>query len=221
MEIIHTIWLGAAFLAVFLIAEILHQRAGIQAEYSRKITHFSSGFLILLFPLLINSLLWVGILCSGFMALLWVSKKYKFFKGIHGVDRKTDGSFLYPIAVYGTYVFWHYYPNYIHFYIPILTLAVCDPLAALVGKATRWLPYRIAGNTKSVSGSLAFAAGSVLLSSSILFINKIEFTDFRMVQMGWIAVSCTMAEALFQRGYDNIAIPAAAILVFVATENIA
>lgn len=208
---IYTIVLGLGFLTIFLIAEWLYQQKKMSSELTRKLVHFSSGFLILLFPVLLNSIFLVGVLCSSFMALLFISKQLHFFKGIHAVERETHGSFLYPIAVFGVYIFYMQHNPYAYFYIPIVVLAVSDPIAALFGKKWPWKPYKSRGQTKTLSGSLAFVFSSFLVCVIILQIENFPMHSSILAGCAIISVSCASAEAFVHKGYDNLTIPGTAV----------
>ena len=77
-DIIHTLYLSVASLAVFGIAELLHHKARVKAESSRKFVHIFSGLLTLLFPVLLSDWPFVLLLCGSFALLLVTSIEKQF-----------------------------------------------------------------------------------------------------------------------------------------------
>src|SRR4051794_39802502 len=103
---IPVLWLAAAFLLLFAAAEIIYRRGGVKAEYTRKMVHIGTGLLTLLFPLYLNEAWQVILLCSSFLLILILSLKFNWLPSINKVGRKTAGSWLYPIVVVFTFLFY-------------------------------------------------------------------------------------------------------------------
>ena len=134
---INTAILSASFLALFGLAELLYHFAHVKVELTRKLVHLGTGALTLLFPVMLSNHWFVLLLCGSFALILIVSLRFKLLPSINAIDRVSVGSLAYPVSVYGCYlVFQAEHQHFGFFYIPILTLAICDPIAALAGK--RW-----------------------------------------------------------------------------------
>lgn len=223
-QLINCLLLGAAFLALFGIAELLYHKARVQAEYTRKLVHFGTGLLTLLFPLFLDTHWYVLLLCGSFAVILTLSQKFNFLRSINAIDRKSHGSISYPVAVYGTFLFFTYgytddwshrpEPQLPFYYIPILTLAICDPLAALLGKRFPWKPYKVGAGKKTVTGSFAFFVSATLLCFIILYVvtGGFSFPDAFTIAL-LIGATTTIAEAFSRNGFDNLTIPGTAILM--------
>ena len=126
--------LGLCFLALFGLAEFLYHKQKVKAEITRKIVHVGTGLLTLLFPIFLHDQWQVLFLCTAFLLILLASLQFKLLPSINSIDRVSHGSILYPVAVYGCYLAYSYADKGLFFfYLPILTLAICDPLAALIG----------------------------------------------------------------------------------------
>ena len=210
---LNTILLATAFLVLFTIAEVLYRRFNFKAEVTRKIVHIGTGLLSLLFPALLDSVGVVGFLCGSFLLILIGSMRFKLLPSINNVDRKTYGSLLYPVTVFSCFVLYEKYGQLSFYYIPILILALCDPIAALVGKRKPLGQYTIFGHPKTMSGSSAFFVAAFVLAFLLL-----HFTDHLGVSEAlWIAFCSafvtTIAEGLSHNGFDNLTIPAASILI--------
>ena len=218
-NLINTGILAAAYLVLFSIAELLYHRFNVRAEVTRKIVHIFTGIFTLLFPPMIQNHWLVLALCGSFLIILLASWPLKLLPSINAVERKTKGSILYPIIVYGCYLIYQSYDNLAVYYIPILILAVCDPIAALVGKNMPWKPYTTFGHKKTLSGSFGFLAAALILSVMLLVsMEQLSFSAAIIIG-GCIAIGTTIAEALSHGGYDNLTIPFVAVLIILLFEH--
>ena len=221
------LWLASSFGALFLIAELLYRITHVRAEYTRKLVHAGTGILTLLFPLVLTEVWQVALLCGSFLLILVVSMRAGWLPSINAVQRKTAGSWLYPIIVLFGFVFYRHMaadagalfrPLY-YFYLPVLLLAFCDPAAALAG--AQWKKrHPEAGAGKTRAGSLAFwvLASIICVGFAALFTKHIlPFAPF--VFTGLITAFAAMAAERFSdKGWDNFTIPAAAMLCMYATD---
>jgi phytol kinase len=224
-EIINAGLLAISFLVLFALAELLYYKLSVRAEFTRKLVHFGTGLLTLLFPLRLNDQWLVLLLCATFSVIIIASLKFNFLRSINGIDRKSHGSISYPFSVYGCYLVYNYYLHrngtginpYMYFYLPILTLAVCDPVAALVGKRFPLGKYRVGKDFKSLAGSFSFFASSLLLTLAVYtwlspgLISLPAILPLAVLIAGLAALS----EALSGRGIDNITIPATVVVLLI------
>jgi phytol kinase len=214
----NTIYLAAAFLGLFGIAEWLFVTYKPQAEYTRKFVHIGTGLLSLLFPLLLTSVWSVLFLCSSFAVILILSLKYDMLKSINYIGRKSYGSIAYPVAVFGTFVFFllrgdEQHHNLINFYLPILTLAICDPVAALIGKRWPYKRYKVGDGYKSLGGSAAFFISSALIAVILLQVFSSNLGVLEIILAAMIFASFgTLIEAFSSKGLDNVTVPASQIV---------
>jgi len=203
---------SAIFLALFIINEIIYNKFKINSEYTRKIAHIGTGLIAMTFPVVFEEHYPVLIMAIGFFILLISSKKYNFFKSINKVERKTWGSFLFPVSVYICFYFSIEYSNKAYFYIPILIMSLSDPLAAFFGKIFNKKPEK-----KSFSGSFAFFISALIISIILLNI----FYDFKFITLIFLSLTIsflgTITERVSKKGFDNLTIPLVvlAILFFV------
>ncbi len=196
-----------SFLLLFGSAEWLYHKSKIQAELSRKYVHFTTGIISLLFPYFLSSHWMVLSLCGSFFLLLLASLKWNLLPSINGVDRVTRGSLLYPLVVYVCFLFYQQYDQFLFFYIPILILAISDPIAALVGKKWPQFPYSTFGHTKTGSGSLGFFLSAFLIGLLGLWCSGQTILVTMVLISSTLAFVSTIAEALSHKGYDNLTIP--------------
>lgn len=218
-NLINTILLSGCFLFLFGIAELLYHFAGVKAELTRKLVHLITGLLTLSFPPLLENHWYVLGICASFLLLLVLSLQFKMLPSINAVDRVTRGSFLYPVIVYFCFLAQNAQGNLIYYYLPILILAFCDPVAALVGKSRPWLRYSILGQSKTISGSLGFFVAALVISSILLSTFMLLPVNTLILLVLVVSFASTLAEALTQKGYDNLSIPLTTLSVLFTFEN--
>ncbi|MBC7865129.1 MAG: phosphatidate cytidylyltransferase [Bacteroidia bacterium] len=223
-EVLNTIYLACAFLGLFALAEVIYYVFKPKAEYTRKLVHFGTGIITLLFPIYLTSHWSVLFLCGCFALILLVSLKFNLLKSINAIDRKSHGSISYPVSVYGCFLFYmfmangnsHFTGKYFFFYLPILTLAICDPIAALIGKRWPYKKFKVGDGQKSVMGSFSFFISALVLSVfSLCHFPAVDEMSFFLIDFTGclvIAILATLAEAFSRKGFDNLSIPAAVIV---------
>jgi phytol kinase len=212
---LNTALLALTFLLLFASAEWLHHKQRFKAEVTRKYVHIMTGLLTMSFPLVLNDQWHVLFLCCSFLIILLVSMRWGLLRSINGVDRETLGGLLYPIVVFGCYLAYQHFAQFVFYYLPILILAICDPMAALVG--SRWPRgrYTVLGHTKTLSGSIAFFITAIALSS-LFFLGAEEARPLEGLVLALVvATVTTVAEGVSHKGYDNLTVPLGAMLVLV------
>jgi phytol kinase len=213
-DIINTAILAISFLALFGLAEILFHYLKIRAEFTRKIVHVGTGLLTLLFPIMLANHWLVLLLCTSFAIILIGSLKFNLLKSINAIERESVGSIAYPVSVYGCYLAFDYFDQqYMYFYLPILILAICDPLAALTGKTWPMGKFSVGQDNKTLMGSSMFFFSAVIIISIFFWITEAGLTSGTILfKITLIALIPALAEALSGKGYDNLTIPAAVLL---------
>lgn len=102
-------------------------------------------------------------------------------------------------------------PALLYFYIPILTMALCDPVAALIGRKWPVWKFRVGSGTKSLAGCTAFFCVAFLLTGTLLNSLQSGYTPFQVVAVTAVLSTTTCAtEAFTPHGLDNLTIPLAA-----------
>ncbi len=222
-NIINSLFLAGVFSVLFAAAELLYHKCNVKVEYSRKFVHLTSGLATLAFPLMLSNQWFVLALCAGFALVLAISQQFNWLPSINAIDRVSYGSILYPGVVFGAYMAHLKFGSLLFFYLPILILAICDPLACLAGKKWPKGKYTILDETKTLVGSAAFfvAASCVSISLFVCF-TELPFQSIVFNSLA-IAFGTTAAEGLSQKGYDNLFIPLAAIAIlsFLALQPLA
>jgi len=200
------------FLLVFGIAELAYIKLNLKVEITRKGVHIASGMLCLSFPDFIQNKWLVLALTVNFFILLTVSIKFDFLKSINKVDRKTYGSFLFPLTIFILYYTYQEVGSLVFYYLPLLIFAVSDPLGALVGKSYPIIKYTLFNQQKSLGGALAFFCSALIICFTYFYWFCI--LDFKTsIMLISVAVLATLAEGLSFKGTDNITVPLTVVLV--------
>lgn len=208
-------WIGVAILiptllAMLFVVRALRTRLALHPEVSRKAAHVGLGLGLLSFPFLFADVWPVLIIGGATIAVLaflrWVPAGRAMFGGVvHGVERRSGGDFYFPIAATGLYVLADGDP--VLFGIPILTLALADAVAAVVGVQYGRTHYSTDEAHKSLEGSVAFFTVAFLATHIPLLL----FTAtgrLESVLIGLIfGVVVMLLEAVSLRGTDNLLIP--------------
>lgn len=201
------------FLVLFVIAEIAYHYFKLNVGYTRKFVHVMTGLIALNFPIYFTQPLDLILLCTMFAVILITSKKLGLLPSINAIDRVSRGSVLYPIIVIICFLFQYYKNDYIYFFLPILVLALADPMAEYFGKRFKYKPFSVFGNSKTVSGSLAFLI-TAMLTSVICLLFEDSDIGLAMILLSGISIAAltTIGEAISIKGFDNFFIPICAIL---------
>jgi phytol kinase len=216
---INMIILGGAFLALFATAELLYHKFGVKAEITRKFVHLVTGLLTMLFPPMLDNQWYVMALCGSFLLILLTSMALKLLPSINAVDRVTRGSLLYSIVVYCSFLVFLHFDQFVFYYIPILILAICDPIAALTGKRWPIGKYTIFGQTKTMMGSSMFLISAVITSFLLFtYVDQVAVGSAILLSLA-VALATTLLEAISHKGYDNLTIPAAAMGVLLLAKT--
>ena len=106
---------------------------------------------------------------------------------------------------------------YLYFYLPILILAICDPLAALFGKKFNYGKFKIGKEIKTLSGTIAFFISCVALSLFVfLFFSIFESESPKLVLTSLVIALCSaIIEAISGKGSDNLTIPAGVLAMLI------
>jgi dolichol kinase len=197
----------AAFLillaALFGSAEVLRRR-GIPADSTRRYTHVAGASVSALLPAFLGLAETVALGVVIAAALAWTRSR-GLLRSVHDVERPTLGAVLFPLGLaLAAIVGWAQPAAYA---LGALTLALADPAAALVGgrvKSPRWAVWR---GTKSLAGSLAFAAVVVAMG--------LVMTAWVPLGFGAILVAAfflAVVEGSLGFGFDNLVVAPLAAL---------
>lgn len=204
-EALRALLFGAAFLGTFVLAELVRRWKQPPVELTRKAVHILTGAGIATFPWVFQAWQTVALLSTLTTVLLFGTRVFGWLPSIHGVDRETTGDLLYPAAVGVLFFLAQGQP--VLFVVPILTLAVADAMAALLGKAYGRMDYAVEKQKKTFEGSAAFFVSAFLtVHLPLLLMTKVDRTTSVLAafQIAWMA---TCFEAICINGFDNFVVP--------------
>lgn len=206
---------GITFLLIF--NELVYRRLGLKGEITRKFAHFTGTLSTITFPYLFESHWYVLILGVIFFIVLFISRNHTYLKSIHDIDRKSLGSYLLPVAIYLTFLVSELLDNQFLFILPILVLAICDPIAGILGINLQQYNHKIKlfnwKLNKTWLGSLSFFVSCLIISIIAFYFNQEGFTFKALWLSLIIATVSTLTEMLSWRGTDNLVIPMSVLAV--------
>lgn len=215
--------MAVPFLLLFALSEWLYHQRKAQAEITRKLVHIGTGLLTLLFPVVFQFLWQVIVICAAFLFILLFSLRYHFLPSINAVGRTTLGSVLFPVVVIIIFAFYVWMKEKVtafdalaFFYLPILIMAIADPVAAFAGNTYKQRKQQVSG--KTIIGSFAFFSTAFFIATILLFMfSTLPFINLLLYAV-LIALTTTMAEKWSNKGWDNFTIPlsAAGLLYLIA-----
>lgn len=207
-----------AGISIFLIInELIYRRLGVEGEFTRKFAHLAATLATLPFPYIFPSHWYVLVLALIFGAFLFVTWRSRRLGSIHSIKRKSWGSYLLPLSIYLTFLISDLTGNKFIYILPMLILAVCDPLAAILGMNIKKMngQIKIFGKPilKTWVGSGAFFILSFVISLIALYLH-LEVLDLKTFWLAMaVAIAGTLAELVSWRGADNLTVPLSVVLV--------
>ncbi|WP_372931769.1 diacylglycerol/polyprenol kinase family protein [Mariniphaga sediminis] len=209
--------IAITFLLIF--NELVYRRLGLKGEITRKFAHFTATLSTITFPYLFNDHWYVLVLASIFFIVLFISRHGTQLKSIHDIDRKSAGSYLLPLSIYLTFLISIKLDNKFLYILPILILAICDPMAGILGINLKNYNHKIQvlgyKTRKTWLGSGSFLMSSFIISLIALYFYRMVF-DLKTFWLALgIAVVGTLIELFSGRGTDNLFVPLSVLLMLV------
>ena len=204
---------GISLLLVF--NELNYRRLKVKGEITRKFAHFTATLATVPFPYIFPSHWYILVLALLFFAVLLFTQHGTQLKSIHDIQRKSIGSYLLPLSIYISFLLSDIMDNKFIYILPMLILAISDPMAAILGINIRNFNGRIKVFGKKLNktwlGSGAFFASSFVISILALYFNRGLF-DLKAFWLSLLlATVTTLAELISWRGSDNLSIPLSAV----------
>ncbi len=198
--------MASAFLALFVAVEIMQRIFKIQSEYTRKIAHVCSGFLVYLFPLVLsrNDIILLGLV---FFVFLSITKAFGLLSSIHRVERRTLGELFFPLGI-AVSAFLFVPQDNAAFQFGALVLGVSDAAGGFIGGLIGKHKIKFFGKKKSWEG-----AAAVFFSTFIIgFLATKGQASF--LANAITALLLTFIELILAFGLDNLLLPIVAGLLF-------
>ena len=196
---------SSIFIGVLIVAELWRRLHDAPAERTRKLVHLGGGLACLLFPFLVDRLWIIALLAIAMTALFAAGARFAFLPSLHDIRRRSHGAEYYPLAVILLLLFagdrtWLYVAA-------LLTLAVGDAFAALIGSRYGVIRYQVDDCHKTLEGSLVF----FIIAFQAVFLPTLLMTDLPrpvcVLASTLVAVLVTFFEAISLKGSDNLFVP--------------
>lgn len=206
-EIARALPMAAAYVVVFLIAELWTRIARPPAEWTRKLVHVGGGVIALVLPWVFRSH-WT-VLALGALSILGLrfASKLGLLTSLHRVERFSRGELYFPIAVYLTFVVARHEPVY--YMISLFMLVIADALAAVLGTQYGRLGYRVETDRKTLEGSAVFFLAAFLGAHLPLLLGTPIDRGTSVIVAFQLALLVTSFEAISLGGIDNLVLPLA------------
>jgi dolichol kinase len=206
-----------AIICVLVFTELIYRRFGLKGEMTRKFAHFTATLSTTTFPYIFTSHWYVLALASFFFVILFISRNGTQLKSIHDIERKSIGSYLLPLSIYITFLISHLLGSNIMFVLPMLVLAICDPMAGILGLNIKRnnRNIQIFGHKlhKTWLGSGSFLVSCFIICVITLYFNTMDF-DLKTFWLALgIAVVSTLVELFSWRGTDNLLVPMSVLVM--------
>ena len=208
-----------SFLYVFAViglAELFRRAGKRRLEFTRKFIHVGVGMWMVGTVVLFETWQFALIPPVAFVVINAFSYWLDIFKAMEVEERSNLGTIYFPIA-FGAliYLFWD---QPLLLVASVMPMTWGDAMAALVGQRYGHYRFTIAGQTRSLEGSVAMlfwswlaTSGALLAMPYLLGQSPINWM-LVLIYGGFTAVLCTIVEALTPWVIDNLTVPAAAAL---------
>ena len=190
-----SIWLGLLFISSSLIKSTWPQ----QAELSRKVVHIGAGFAL---PLAWFSHIPLSIALAAALlatALAAINHRWRLLPALEDVGRASIGTVAYGASI--TLLLGLFWPQRADLVCTaVLTMALGDGLAGLLGAHFPSRRWQLFGQTKSLLGTAVMAVITMLVLMVLL-------PQLPIYQLLAIAASATLLEQFSWGGIDNFSVP--------------
>jgi phytol kinase len=204
-------WLGAALVSgwltvLALLASLVKRRWPNQQEWSRKLVHIGTGPVVLLaWACGIDRAIAVPV--AGAVTLLAaLNHRLRILPGIEDINRHSYGTIAYGASI--TLLFWLFWPARPEPVVAgVLTMALGDGLAGLVGPLVSSPRWQVLGQTRSLVGTavMGITTAAVLLGLALLQPASAP-PPWALLAMAAVA---TGVEQWASAGIDNLTVPLA------------
>ncbi|HSG47650.1 MAG TPA: hypothetical protein VLA43_07565 [Longimicrobiales bacterium] len=203
--------LALGFLMILAGAEAWHRLRGPRVELTRKLVHLASGVPVLAFPWLFESPWTVALLSACIAGVLAIGGRTGMLGSVHGVERRSVGELLYPLAIVLLFALGHQQP--VFYFTSVLVLILADPAAALVGLSYGRTKYSVEDHWRSAEGSAVFFLTTFLaVHLPLLLMGGVDPPHAVLVAL-LVAMVVTLLEAVSLHGSDNLTIPLSAFIL--------
>ena len=207
MNNIFGIIVSILYVAIIIASAKVFEKAG--KEASRKYIHIMLSNWWIIAMIFFDNMFWAAAAPAIFVIINYLSYK----KGIIKVMERDDsddnkeslGTVYYALSLLIlALITFGPLNNPIIGLCGILVMGYGDGLAAVIGQAVKSKEFIIAGNKKSVAGSLAMFCVTLMIFVGFLVYGNSEYVAIKSIL---VAILMTIVEAVSIKGTDNITVP--------------
>ena len=191
---------------------------GVAARTTRRLVHVGVSLFVASTPLLFSGPFPVYALAAVFTLLNAAARSWQWWAGIHAARPQSWGTVALPLSVLpAVAATWSVSPDrLLAFQTAYLVLALADPAASWVGERSA---SDASSKGSTVAGSLTFAGITLVVTATLLAgVAGLPVAPVLGVAVGTTLVA-TLVEALSHRGWDNLFVVAAVLLVLVPMQE--
>lgn len=213
--------LGLAFAYVSVIlglGEGLRRGLGLSVEFTRKFVHVGVGMIAFALVVLFREWYFAIIPPLIFIAVNYISYRRQMFRGMETGEKNQLGTVYFPISFCILIPLLWSRPALL--VASLMPLTWGDAFAAVLGRRFGAHRFVVFGQTRSLEGSLAmFAFSLVTTLFALVVFGQAVGSSLRVALL--TAMAATIVEALSPWGIDNLAVPLVSALVLMLASGVA
>lgn len=212
-EVLRAALFALGFALIVAGTEAWYRRFRPPVEWTRKTLHVAFGLAAAALPWVIHShWTFLGLALAIALPLSWARRR-KLLPSLFDVERQTYGEIYFPAGVYLLFVVSAGQP--VFYVVSLITLVVCDALAAVLGRTYGRHRYSVQQDQRSLEGSAVFLFTAFLGTHlPLLLLTDIDRGTCVMVALQ-LALLVTAFEAISTGGSDNLVLPLATYYLLV------
>lgn len=203
---------------ILILGEILWRLKITKGEYARKFVHILTAIFAASWALFMDNQT-IILVSMIVVAVVIIVNTYNLFPSIHSIKRATYGEIWFPLGIGVSALI---FANPYVYALAVLHMGLADGMAAVVGVSMgkRAGRFTIAGNTKSIAGTLTFIVISFSLYLAYWFYyTAVPVFSENPAQAVFISLSSALivatVELVAPKGSDNVLVPLSAGLLAV------
>ena len=204
-------WLGPVLVSgwltlLALLASLVKRRWPNQQEWSRKLVHIGTGpVVVMAWACGIDRAIAVPV-AGGITLLAALNHRLRILPGIEDIDRHSYGTIAYGASI--TLLFWLFWPARPEPVVAgVLTMALGDGLAGLVGPLVESPRWQVLGQTRSLVGTAVMGITTAVVLLGLALLQPASAPPaWALLAMAAVA---TGVEQWASAGIDNLTVPLA------------
>ncbi len=204
-EAARAVLMACGFGLVVLGTELWYRRAHPPVEWTRKTLHVAFGIAAAALPWIIRSHWTFLVLAIAIVIPLHWARRHGHLPSLFEIERQSRGEIYFPLGVYLLFVVSA--DHRVFYLISLVTLVLCDALAALLGSSYGRHRYQVHLEHRSLEGSAVFFFTAFLGTHlPLLLLTPIDRGACVLISLQ-LALLVTSFEAISPGGSDNLVLP--------------